>query len=62
MYRKLNSKEVKLFTNKYLKEWNSDIKEVSMLTYRLTKEYLVNSHYLVIVRPFKVTHKDLQEN
>lgn len=61
MYRELNSKEVKSFTNKYLKEWESDIKNVSVIKYRLTKEYLVNEHYLVIVKPFKVIHKDLQE-
>lgn len=61
MYRKLNSKEREKFTNKYLPEWKSDIKEVSMLTYRLTKEYLINGHYLVIVKSFRIIHKDLQE-
>lgn len=62
MYRELNSKEIEKFTNKYLPKWKGEIKEVSMLTYRLTKEYLVNGHYLVIIKPFKVIHKDLQES
>jgi len=59
--KKLNKKELNKFVKKYLPEWNNDIKEVSMISYRLTKEYLVNEHYLVIVRPFKIIHKDLQE-
>lgn len=61
MYRKLNKKEIESFTIKYLPEWIGEIKEVSMLTYRHTKEYLVNNHYLVIVKVFKIIQKDLQE-
>ena len=59
--KKLNEKEICKFTKKYLPEWVGDIKEVSMLTSRHTKEYLVNDHYLVIVKPFKDIQKDLQE-
>ncbi len=58
--KKLNEKEISKFTKKYLKDWLGDIKEVSMLTCGLTKEYLVNGHYLVIVNPFIIIHKDLQ--
>jgi len=61
MYRKLNSKEIKVFTKKYLKEWGNDIKKVSVIKYGFIKEYLANEHYLVIVKPFKVLYKDLQE-
>ena len=60
--KKLNKKEIKIFTKKYLPEWFGEIKEVNMLTYKLTKEYLVNDHYLVVVKPFKIIHKDLQES
>lgn len=59
--KKLNEKEIEKFTKKYLSDWIGDIKEVSMLTYRHTKEYLVNNHYLVIVKLFKIIEKDLQE-
>lgn len=59
--KKLNEKEVRKFVKKYLKDWTGDVNEVSMLTYRHTKEYLVNNHYLVIVKLFRVIHKDLQE-
>jgi len=60
--KKLNEKEINDFTKKYLPEWFGEIKEVNMLTYKLTKEYLVNDHYLVVVKPFKIIHKDLQES
>lgn len=59
--KKLNEKEIKQFAKKYLSDWTDDIKEVSVLTYRHTKEYLVNGHYLIIVSGFKVNEKDLQE-
>lgn len=59
--KKLNTKEVRKFTRKYLKDWKGDIKEVSLIKYRGTKEYLVNGHYIVIVKMFKTIHKDLQE-
>jgi hypothetical protein len=61
MYRKLNLKEIDVFAKKHLKEWDRDIEEVSLIKYGLTKEYLVNNHYLVIVKLFKVIHKDIQE-
>lgn len=57
----LHEKEKRNFTKKYLKDWIGDVNEVSMLSYRHTKEYLVNNHYLVIVKLFKVIEKDLQE-
>lgn len=60
MYRELNEKEKAKFINKYMPEWKQDIKKVSMITYRLTKEYLVNDCYLVIIKLFKIIHKDLQ--
>ena len=59
--KKLNEKEIKKFTKKYLPNWIGNVNEVSMLTYRHTKEYLVNNHYLVIVKLFKIIEKDLQE-
>lgn len=59
--KKLNQKEITKFARKYLPEWEKDIKEVSLIKYHFTKEYLVNDHYLVIVKPFKVMEKDLQE-
>ena len=59
--KKLNEKEMQRFTKKYLPAWLGDIKEVSMFTYRFTKEYLINGHYLVLVKPFHIIHKDLQE-
>ena len=61
MYRKLTESEIQKFTKKYLPIWNDDIKKVSCISYRLTKEYLVNGHYFVIVKPFKVIHKDILE-
>lgn len=61
MYRELNLKEIEVFVNKYLKEWGGDVKEVSIIKHGFTKEYLINNHYLVIVKLFKVIHKDIQE-
>lgn len=57
----LNKKEINKFTKRYLDEWVSEVQSVTMISYRHTKEYLVNNHYLVIVKPFKVVEKDLQE-
>lgn len=59
--KKLNRKEVQKFARKYLSDWVDDIEEVTMIRYSLTKTYFVNEHYLVIVKPFGVIHKDLQE-
>lgn len=59
--KKLNKKEISKFTKRYLKDWLGEVNEVSMFVYRLTKEYLINGHYLVVVKPFHVIHKDLQE-
>ena len=57
----LNRKEVQKFARKYLSDWVSDIEEVTMIHYGLTKTYFVNEHYLVIVKLFRAIHKDLQE-
>lgn len=59
--KKLNEKEIYKFTRKYLPDWLKDVSEVSMIKHRFIKEYLVNNHYLVIVRLFRKTEKDLQE-
>ena len=61
MYRELTEEEIQKFTKKYLPIWNEDIKKVSCISYRLTKEYLINGHYFVIVKPFKIIKKDLQD-
>lgn len=59
--KNLNDKEILKFTKKYLKTWENDVKKVSLIKYHGIKEYLVNEYYLIIVKPFKVIHKDLQE-
>ena len=59
MYIELNKRQIESFKEKYLSKFNEDIKKVSRITYRLTKEYLVNDHYFVIVRPFKVEYKEI---
>ncbi len=59
--KSLNEKEIERFTKKYLPEWIGDINSVSLLKYHGTKEYLVNEHFLVIIKRFKETHIDLQE-
>lgn len=61
MYRELNEKEKVKFINKYMPEWKQDIKKVSMLTYRHTKEYLINDHYIIIVKFNNIIHKDLYD-
>lgn len=60
MYRELNEKEVKEFTNMYLKEWEGDILEVSVIEYNNIREYMVNHHLLVVVRGKRVKMIDLQ--
>lgn len=59
--KKLNKREINKFTKRYLTDWVKEVNNVTMISYRHTKEYLVNEHYLVIVKPFKVIYKDLQE-
>lgn len=61
MYKKLNKKQIKRFAKKYLKDWQNDIYEVSLLKYNGIKEYLVNEHYFVIIDKNKIIEKDLQE-
>lgn len=61
MYKLLNEEEKLEFAKKYLPKWIQDIVSVSLIKYRGVKEYLVNDHYLVIIKGFKVIHKDLQE-
>ena len=61
MYKKLNKKQIKRFAKKYLKDWQNDIYEVSLLKYNGIKEYLVNEHYFVLVYNNKIIEKDLQE-
>lgn len=60
MFKLLNKKEIEKFTKKYLPNWLGDIIKVSQIEYDGTKEYLVNDHYLIIVKKNKVIHKDLQ--
>ena len=50
MYKILNEKELKVFINRYFKEYKNDIKKVSLITYKGINEYLVNDHYIFIVR------------
>jgi len=60
MYRLLNNKEIIEFAKKYLPIWTQDINKVSVISYHGVKEYLVNDHYLVIIKGLKVIHNDLQ--
>ena len=60
MYTELKGKELNKFADKYLKEWKDDIVEVSRISYKGVKEYLVNRHYLVIVRRQNIKMIDLQ--
>lgn len=48
MYKELNGKELNRFVNKYFKEWNTDIKKVSVISYNNVDEYLINDHYIFI--------------
>ena len=59
MYRELSKEEIKKFTNKYLSNWEEVPTKISCITYHFVKEYLVNSHYFVIARPFKVEYKEI---
>lgn len=60
MYTELKGKELNKFINMYLPKWKNDIKEVSRISYKGTKEYLVNNHYLIIVSRRKIKTIDLQ--
>ncbi len=59
MYRELTQEQIEIFANKYLKGFDEQIKTISCITYHFVKEYLVNSHYFVIVKPFKVEYKEI---
>lgn len=50
MYKTLNKKELKRFINKYFKEWNTDIKKVSVISYNGIDEYLINDHYVFSIK------------
>lgn len=60
MYKILNEKEIKKFTKKYFSDWQDEIYEVTLISYQGVKEYLVNRHYFVIKKGFKITYKDMQ--
>lgn len=60
MYRLLNKDEIIKFAKKYLPMWTKDINKVSLISYHGVKEYLVNDHYLITVKGFKIFYKDLQ--
>lgn len=59
MYRELSSSEIKRFQKKYLSNFNEDIDTISCISYRFVREYLVNDHCFVIVKPFKIIYKIL---
>ena len=61
MYTELKGKELNKFINMYLPEWKNDIKEVSRISYKGTKEYLVNNHYLVVVNKRYIKMIDIQD-
>lgn len=50
MYKILNEKERKVFIKKYFKEWGNDIKQVTLIDNGKVKEYLINEHYLHIIK------------
>lgn len=50
MYKILNEKERKVFIKKYFKEWGNDIKQVTLIDNGRVKEYLINEHYLHIIK------------
>lgn len=60
MYKKLNEKERREFTERYFKEWGDDIVEVTCFEYDSFKSYLVNGHYLLAVYKDKIKTLDLQ--
>ena len=46
----LNKKEIIEFTKKYFPMFMGDIRSVSYIDYEKTREYLVNGHYIFIVK------------
>lgn len=50
MYRVLEKEELNIFINKYFKEWGNDIKKVTKISYNGINEYLINDHYLYIIK------------
>lgn len=48
MYRLLNKEEMIRFIDKYFREWNKDIKSVSVISYDNINEYLINGHYIFL--------------
>ncbi len=50
MFTILNEKERKDFINKYFKVWEKDIWKVSRISYNNIDEYLINEHYLFLVK------------
>lgn len=50
MYKVLNKKELKRFVNKYFKVWDTDIKKVSVISNGNIDEYLINEHYIFLVK------------
>mgnify|MGYP004499099099 CR=1 FL=1 len=50
MYKILNERERKTFIKRYFKEWGNDIKQVTLIDNGRVKEYLINEHYLYIIK------------
>lgn len=48
--KKMNRLELKVFINKYFKEYGNDIKRVSYIIHKNRIEYLINEHCLFIKR------------
>ena len=46
----LNEEEILEFTKKYFPMFIGDIKSVSYVDYEETREYLVNGHYIFILK------------
>ena len=50
MFKVLNEEEKQNFVEQYFKEWKKDIWKVSLLSVNNIDEYLVNEHYLFLVK------------
>ena len=50
MYKVLNDIERLEFANKYFQKWVQDIWKVSTTSYQNVIEYLINDHYLFLVK------------
>ena len=46
----LNEEEMREFTKRYFPMFIGDIRSVSYIDYEETREYLVNGHYIFIVK------------